>query len=416
MKSNLFAVLFLALTNAFILNSVEDVFGKSGSAQFIFGKVTTVDGDVYQGQIRWGNEEAFWFDFFNSTKEENDNLKWLDRKQEQALNTQNHGQHNWWGKWSKNSWSSSSHQHVFACQFGDLKSIQVHQGEKLTAEFKNGESYVLEGGSNDVGAQVQVSDKELGTIKLDWHRIESVEFMQAPSGMESSFGEALYGTVKTIRGEFEGYLQWDHDERLTHDVLNGKTEDGELDIEFGKIQSIKRNYKGSHVTLTSGRSFDMWGSNDVNHENRGIIVSTPNYGRVDIPWDEFEEMTISSKSGGDELYYDDYRGYSTLRGSVKTHDGRTVSGEIVYDLDEKYGLEMLDGSANDIDYFIPFSAVKSIEPKNREESKITLGNGESFILGDKVDVSDDNDGILVFTGNKDPEYIAWSEVDIVTFE
>lgn len=419
MTSKLFAVLFLALTNAFILESVETVFGKSASSQFIYGKVTTHDGDEYQGQIRWGKEEAFWFDFFNSVKIENENLKWLTREEEKALKEEDSASTSWWGSIGKSSWSrswgNSDKTHVFACQFGDIKSIELHGGERVTVEFKNGEKYELEGGSNDIGTKVQVSDSELGMIKLDWHRISHIEFMQGPADLESAYGEPLYGIVKTIKGEFEGFLQWDHDERLSHDILNGDTEDGELEIEFGKIKSIKRSHKGSLVTLKSGRSFTMWGTNDVNEDNRGIIVSTPNYGRVDISWDEFEELIIADEMPNAVMNYADYRGFNRLHGTVHTLDGRKLTGDIVYDLDEKYQLEILDGVADRIEYLIPFGAVKSIKPMNRKESRITLTNGESFLLEDKVDVNENNDGILVFDGKK-PSYIKWSEVDTITFE
>ncbi len=419
MTSKLFAVLFLALSNAFLLATVEDVFGSgSSSKQFIYGKVTTTEGNTYTGQIRWGKEEAFWFDFFNSSKIENDNLKWLSREEEKQLNEKDHVSTSWLGTWGKNkSWSySSGHSHIFACQFGDIQSIDVQRGEKVHVTFKNGESYELDGGSNDIGTYVQVGDDDLGIIKLDWHKIDRVDFMDTPSGLESKFGEPLYGVVKTIRGEFEGYLQWDHDERLSHDVLNGKSEDGELDIEFGKIQSIERSHKGSIVTLKSGRSFELYGTNDVDDDNRGIIVSTPNFGRVDISWDEFEKMTITGNSGGDELSYDMYQNADKLKGIVYTYDDGSFSGNLIFDLDEHYKLEMLDGMSDDVEYLIPFSAVKYIEPKNRKESLVRLSNGEEFIFEDKVDVNENNDGVLVFDGDNKPHYLAWSAIKNITFE
>lgn len=417
MKSKLFAVLFLAISNAFLLHAAELFFGKPSSAQFIYGKITTLDDEVYQGQIRWGDEEAFWFDMFNSEKEDNDNLKWLSRKEEQALNEKDGTYEGLFGKWGRTRWvSSSSHNHLFACQFGDIKSIDIHRGDHVTVNFKNGTHYELEGGSNDIETVVQISDDEIGVIKLDWDRIKKVEFMQAPFDMESAFGEPLYGIVKTIRGEFEGFLQWDHDERLTNDVLNGESEDGDLDIEFSKISSIKRIRRGSNVTLKSGRSFDLYGSNDVNNRNRGIIVSTPNYGRVDIPWDEFEEMIITDVPSSMELDYQAYRGSEQLRGTVETYGGESFRGRLIYDLDEEFGLEMLDGLNDDIEYMIPFSVIRSIEPKNRKESLIKLKNGEKFILEDKVDVNEDNDGLLVFEKPDKPHYIPWSDVKIITFE
>ena len=43
---------------------------------FIYGRITDVDGPTYEGRLRWGrNQEAFWGDFFNSSKEDN---PWVD--------------------------------------------------------------------------------------------------------------------------------------------------------------------------------------------------------------------------------------------------------------------------------------------------------------------------------------------------
>ncbi|MBT8232385.1 MAG: hypothetical protein HKO66_06705 [Saprospiraceae bacterium] len=417
MQTKLLTVLFLAVSNALLLSSIEFSFSKGPSSQFIYGKIITHGDEVYQGQIRWGTEEAFWFDFFNSTKPENENLKWLSKDEVSDLNDKDYESNNssWSKMWNKRWHYSSDHTHIFACQFGDIKSIDIKRKEKIRVTFKNGDHYDLEGGSNDVGAKVQVYDEELGKIKLGWNKIKRVEFMETPSNLESRFGDPLYGTVKTYNATFEGFLQWDHDERLSYDELNGHTDDGEMDIEFGKIQSIKKTFRGSDVTLKSGRSFKLDGTNDVNDENRGIIVNMPNYGRVDIPWDEFEEITFTEIPSNIELGYNDYNGSKVLNASVQTISGDTHTGQIIFDLDEQYELEILDGMIDDIEYFIPFGAIKSITPKNRNESLVVLTNGEQMLFEDKVDVSESNDGIIVIDNSK-KEYIPWSKVEKITFE
>jgi len=136
MKTKLFAVLFLAISNALLLDTVESVFGNASDKQFIYGKLTTTDGDTYKGQIRWGNEEAFWFDFFNSTKMENDNLKWLSKSEEQALKGDVKNSYSWLGIKKGSGWNYSiGTTHVFACQFGDIKSIQVKKDERVFVSF-----------------------------------------------------------------------------------------------------------------------------------------------------------------------------------------------------------------------------------------------------------------------------------------
>ena len=124
----------------------------------------------------------------------------------------------------------------------------------------------------------------------------------------------------------------------------------------------------------------------------------------------FDDEKMEGKS------YKDYNGAKALKGVVSTFENENIAGRLVFDLDETYQLEMLDGESDDIEYFIPFSAIKSVEPKNRKESLVTLTNGENFILGDKVDVSENNDGILVFSDSDKPRYVPWSNIKNITFE
>lgn len=277
--------------------------------------------------------------------------------------------------------------------------------------MRNGDVIRLEGGSNDVGATVRIYDEEMGTIKLDWDDIEIVEFSAAPAGLVSVFGEPLYGSVETTSGIFTGYLQWDHDERLTLDELNGESSSGELDIPFRNIRSIESNYRGSTVELKSGRTLKMRGSNDVDDDNRGIIVNMVDMGRVDIPWEEFEKMTLQDIPARSEVSYASYIEQKPITGSVTSIRGDKLSGRMIYDLDENYELEMLNGVNNGIEYFIPFKFVESIVPKNREESLVLLKNGEKILFSDKVDINEGNDGVLVFTSDDEYEYVPWKEVD-----
>ncbi len=414
MKNNIAVLLIFSFMNAFLLEEVQSAM--TDSSLFIYGTITTTDNESYTGQIRWGKEEAFWFDHFNATKPENDNLKYLSREELDELNYKDNQRntkwyHNSWTGW--NNWNNSSNDntHVFECHFGDLQAIEPMRGDRLRVTMRNGDVIRLEGGSNDVGATVRIYDEEMGTIKLDWDDIEIVEFSAAPAGLVSVFGEPLYGSVETTSGIFTGYLQWDHDERLTLDELNGESSSGELDIPFRNIRSIESNYRGSTVELKSGRTLKMRGSNDVDDDNRGIIVNMVDMGRVDIPWEEFEKMTLQDVPARSEVSYASYIEQKPITGSVTSIRGDKLSGRMIYDLDENYELEMLNGVNNGIEYFIPFKFVESIVPKNREESLVLLKNGEKILFSDKVDINEGNDGVLVFTSDDEYEYVPWKEVD-----
>jgi len=72
MKAYLFISIVRLLAFPAISQEIDEV--------FIYGKITTEENDSYTGIIRWGGEEVFWFDEFNSTKTENENEKYLSRR------------------------------------------------------------------------------------------------------------------------------------------------------------------------------------------------------------------------------------------------------------------------------------------------------------------------------------------------
>ena len=262
---------------------------------------------------------------------------------------------------------------------------------------------------------MSVYDNEVGVVKIKWDRIEYVEFMDTPKQLEYKFGKPLFGTVETDNGEFTGFIQWDHDERLSTDKLDGDNSDGDMTIQFGKIESIERDGRGSKVTLRSGREFYLTGSNDVNNENRGIIVNMPGQGRVDIEWRDFRKVTFRKESRDSGPSYASYKTPKYISGTVKTKDGSSLTGRIIYDLDEKYDMEILQGMDEGIEYLVPFREIKSISPKNYSYTRIEFNNGKKVLLSDSQDVTEENDGVLVFNGKGDPTYVRWDNIDEIIF-
>ena len=410
MKTKFCIILISAFLNAFLLKGLQTNV-EDNSSLYIYGTVTTVDDEKFTGQIRWGKEEAFWFDHFNSSKKENENLAYLSDRERKQLDRKDSD--SWASNWMGISWGNSyyEHSHSFACHFGDIKEIRPGRGDRVTLTMRNGEELRLDGGSNDVGAVIRVNDVEMGTIKIDWDRVESIVFSKTPEALESGFGEPLYGTVETTSASFTGYLQWDHDERLSLDELNGDTKNGALDIPFGNIKSIENSRRGSLVEMKSGRTYTLTGSNDVDEDNRGIIVNIIGMGRVDIPWEEFVKITFEPEPSSSNISYDAYQDNKTLSASVMDVDGKSYVGRMVFDLDETFSHEILNGVKNDIEYFIPFRNIAAIKPKNREKSLVTLKSGMKLMLSDKVDVCEDNDGLLIFRNEDDHDYLPWSEVE-----
>lgn len=413
MRRSITAILaftFLAITGSSLFAGEDD--------GYIYGKVIMKNDTEYQGVIRWGDEESFWDDMFNATKLENEYADYFYDDDLEVIGDDNRDRRNrkrgrWFVRWSDNSGVST---HQFKCRFGDIQSMELLGRDGVLLTFKNGEEIELEDGSNDVGTEVKVFDKELGSIDLKWRRIDRIEFMETPNQLSEKFGEPLFGQVTTRNGSFEGFIQWDHDECLSTDILDGESDDGKMKIEFGKIASIKRERRGALVTLKSGREIYLDDSNDVDEDNRGIVVKDPKgYGKALIEWREFEEIRFSKPSGSGPAY-NDFKSARVLEARIETKDGQTVSGKIAYDLDESFDLEMLDGKFDRVEYHIPFRNISSITPQRRYGSLVKLRNGDTLELEESRDVDDDNAGILVWTGGENVSYVPWDNVEKVEFK
>ena len=285
---------------------------------------------------------------------------------------------------------------------------------------RGGSVYKIEGGSNDVEEAISIWDPKVGQIQVPWKRIETIEFFAAPgaSGSGSSGTPAprrLYGTVETSDGSFTGTVQWDQHECLSTDKLDGESDESDLALEMGNLQEIEKlGRRASRVVLKDGTRMELSGTNDVNDENRGIYVDDARYGRVLVHWKAFDRVRFAE---GPALSYDDFPAGQPLRGKVTDQDGKTYSGRIVYDLDESETWELLNGHAHDVEYSIPFQKVAAIIPINDDETRVILRSGEELRLEEETDVTDSNQGILIFVeGGARPTYVGWDDLERIDFD
>ena len=169
--------------------------------------------------------------------------------------------------------------------------------------------------------------------------------------------------------------------------------------------------------MKSGRELQLTNSNDVNSSNRGIVIKNEDIGKVLVEWSEFESLTFSDAPGSGPAY-SDFPSPKLLEGEVKTFDENSYSGIIVYDIDEAYDYEILEGKDYNIEYNIPFRKIDRIVPKNYNYSLIYLKSGGDVLLGDLQDVCDRNDGVLVMKSkeDKEPIYIPWKKVKEIDFK
>jgi len=149
--------------------------------------------------------------------------------------------------------------------------------------------------------------------------------------------------------------------------------------------------------------------------NRGIVVYTQGVGTINIPWNYFERIDFTPPPQGPT--YNDYVLPSALRGSVTDYTGEQYEGQLMYDRDEIWDIEVLDGNDDDIQYEIPFRYIARVVPKNRSYSLVYLRNGQDLLLGDAQDVSNNNDGVTIVNNNRNkPITIDWDDIDEVIFD
>ena len=401
------------------------------AAGFLYGRVTTVDGVTYEGRLRWGrDQEAFWGDYFNGFKAKN---PWVAQVPPERLPKERRP--------IKIFGIEIFHRErpidvgrPFMARFGDIARIEA-RGRDVRVTLKSGTVFDLYGsGASDFDDGVRIWDGKRGVVDFEgWAgrmpllrprvRIRTIELLPNPSPGTAPY--RLHGTVRTRHGDFTGFVQWDRQECVGPDKLDGHTADGKLSsLRFDTIRSIARRSRDSAlVTLLDGREIVLSGTREVGYESRGIYVDDPRYSRVLISWDAFERVDFSPGAPEDTgPAYGDFPPGRPLTGSVTTRDGRRLAGRLVYDLDESETTETLDAPSQGVDYTIPFDLIASIVVSGREQrgaqhARVTLRNGEELQLELAGDLGERNAGTLIFVdGQPRPEYVPWTNVEQVDFD
>ena len=389
---------------------------------FLYGRITTAGGSTYEGRLRWGGaEEAFWGDYFNGSKDEN---RWVAHVPPQRLPRERRPIEILGFKIAHTERGIDVGR-PFMARFGDIGRIEA-RGRDVRVTLKSGTVFDLDRlSANDFDDGVRVWDSRRGVVDLEGGvegeivgvggaggRIRTIEFL--PTAPLDAAPYRLHGRVRTRQGDFTGFIQWDREEGVGSDELDGHTAEGELRLRFDTIRSIARRSRDSSlVTLLDGREIVLSDTREVGHSNRGIYVDDRRYGRVLISWDAFERVDFSA--GGSGPGYGGFPPGRKLTGSVTTRAGRRLAGRLVYDLDESETTETLDAQSGGVDYTIPFGLIAFIVPlepdaRGADRARVVLHGGEELQL-EGGDVGRRHGGVLVFTlGRERPEYVRWEEV------
>jgi hypothetical protein len=379
---------------------------------YIYGTVQTKSGKAHTGVLRWDDEEAFWDDLFHSGKHELPYGEYAEAPDPDEAAT-------WWERMARTIGGEVGihrESRIVAVRFGDLARVRPTGGTSAVLTLRDGTELEVEGYANDVGATVMVLDEKPGRVEVAWRQIETVTFAATPADADpGSF--RIRGTVVASGKEFSGFIQWDSQECLSTDLLDGDDGDERISLAMGEIRSIeRRDRRSALVVLKDGTEYTLSGTNDVNDDIRGIHVEDPRFGRVEVPWEEFEKVVFDDP-GSSGRSYDDFAAPVHLSGRVVLENGDWRRGKLVFDLDEEWSWEMLDGSADGIDYTVPFGLVASIEPEGRSGSLVTLRDGRRIELEDSHDVDDDNSGVVVIPiESGEPAQVSWQEISRIEFD
>jgi len=378
---------------------------------YLFGEVSLRSGTQYRGILRWGKEEASWSDLFHSSKGAVPFRSYISGDKDERKNLKIFG-----FNISTSSWNVQA-ERLFVAQFGDIAEIRPHGEGKADVVMKSGRIYSVEGYANDVETDLHITDQSLGQVTVPWQKIDKITFTNGklPRG---TYAKRLYGSIETPLETFEGFIQWDHEECIGTDKLDGENENGSFSIPFERIRTIEKLHKRSvKLTLVDDRTLTLRGTNDVNSSNRGIYVDDPRFGKVDIDWAAFMKANFEWRetTGPD---YDQYEKGFALQATTVDRDGNKHSGFLAYDLDEMESWEFLNGRYNDIEYYIPFAKIERIKPRGSHASEILLHNETSLTLEDHVDVSRKNLGVLLLERPSDRKghFTPWDEVKTITLK
>lgn len=409
----------LLVVTALVLTALAAQADNSGR---IYGKIRTVDGDTFEGLIRWDKNEGSWVDILDGTRDRDDR----DRKSGLRSSDRKYRDRRSSFKVFGIRIDDDSDDFIFdlssaesGIRFGHLKSLEPIDDDRVRLTLKNGEEVEFTSGSTDFGSSIReiiIEDPGEGEVEFDWDDIELIEFSESRYDKVSVFGERLYGTLTTRRGdEYTGFVCWDIDELFEEDVLDGDDKRRSREVALGKIGTISRySSSGAELILKNGTEMVLRGSNDVNEDNRGICIGDPAFGQVRISWEDFEKLEF--KPAPQAVTYSKFDGGRKMKGTVYTEDGEEYAGEICWDDDEENTWEMLNGDSRDSEFDIEFGFIKQIEKNSRRTCDVTILDGRVFRLGGSNDVDEDNKGIIITQADGKNTYVDWEDFARAVFD
>lgn len=302
-------------------------------------------------------------------------------------------------------------------RMGSVVSAQRLAERSLLLTLTSGQVVELQvpGGDGGPGYEEIHVDGPAGQgTTVPWGAVASVEF-QVRGDPVSSGQQRLRGTVEDRWGQqFAGAITWSRTVALRSDSIVGRDGEG---VSLEEVRELRRTDQGStEVTLTGGESRTLSGTRTTGRGHRGVEVMDPTLGRVRIPWRDVRRVILSPGDSGDHAA----PRLDRLTGTVADRNGDERTGTIIWDGDEAWGWEFLDGEWRDLEFSVVFSEIDRIRRESSRSARVFLKDGRAFELRGSNDVSDGNRGILVTSGDpEDPAadwiLVPWDELAEVRF-
>ncbi|KAA5546800.1 hypothetical protein [Adhaeribacter rhizoryzae] len=409
---------FLSWLGLLVLTSFKPA--RAQHEGFIYGRVQTQSGEVYTGQIRWSAQQVFWGDILLGVKTEVPVLQYLNEEQISQLSPAEPDAGFDWQ--FINLWKSKypARDYDLKLRFGDVAALQITGAQMATLLLKNNRRIKIAGHPDDnrhLGKDITVYDNQIGRLTVNWDNLKSVNFLPTPAKLPHVKGIPLYGTVQTQNGPLTGFIKWDQDEYVSSHQLDGQLDSNPQNFRypFSQIHSIQVRDRGVIVKFYSDDKIFLKNNRDVNASNRGIVVQHPTWGQAIVSWEAFRSVTFEDKVPAN-LGYESYGKPQKLRGTIRTTDNQNLKGELVFDLDEEWSAELLDGRfGNSIRYTIPFGQIISLKPVPNGRSEIIMADEKKLTLENENDVSGRNWGLMLLLPNKQHRYIPWAKVSQISF-
>lgn len=360
----------------------------------LWGTVETRDGVVYRGYLRWNGEAAAWDDLLTGTRSvPRDRVRiWRQatgRDTTPPIRVVEVGGYR--VSWEEDDPEFASSR-AAAVRFAHLHEIRPGDPGEALLTLRSGDTLTLrtrvaEPDAGGTAVAVEVPDG--GRIALAWEEVRRVTLAPAPSpgGMPA---ERLHGTVEDRWGNrFTGYLAWGREGLLASDRVDG--EDGSLP--FSRVVAVERDWDGARVTLGDGGSSRLEAPDTRSPRRHGIRISDPGLGAVTVPWDDLRRIRLHPP--GETAGSGWPAAVRPLRGTVSTRSGEALEGTILWDADEAWSWDFLDGSLRDVEMAVEFEHIAAIRRTSSRSAVVILRDGRTWELEDSNDVGEENRGILV---------------------